>query len=118
MTAFKIGENLPAEAAALLRKAGHYAVTVLDQTMGGVPDATVSKVCVAEQRAILTLDLDFSDIRAYLPSDFFGIVVLRLAQQDKQNVLAVLERLLPSLASEPLVGKLWTVDESQIRIRE
>ena len=32
---FKIDENLPVEAAELLRQAGHDAVTVLEQHLGG-----------------------------------------------------------------------------------
>ena len=35
---FNLDENLPIEAALLLREAGHDAVTVLDQYMGGYAD--------------------------------------------------------------------------------
>lgn len=118
MTPFKIDENLPAEVAAILREAGHDAVTVLEQAMGGDPDTRVSEVCSAEGRALLTLDLDFSDIRAYPPTSYPGIIVLRLVSQDKASVLNVVQRLIPPLANEPLSGKLWVVDESQIRIRD
>lgn len=118
MTRFKVDENLPAEAAALLTRAGHDAVTVLDQQMQGTPDASLSAVCRDEGRAILTLDLDFSDIRTYPPHENEGIVVLRLASQDKESALAVVRRILPTLASEPVAGRLWIVDEERIRIRE
>ncbi|MEM9185043.1 MAG: DUF5615 family PIN-like protein [Planctomycetota bacterium] len=118
MAAFKIDENLPAEAAELFRSAGHDAMTVIGQQLGGEPDPQISAVCMSEGRAIVTLDLDFADIRSYPPADYAGIIVLRLARQDKSYVLGVLQLLMLRLRQEPLAGKLWIVDESSIRIRE
>jgi predicted nuclease of predicted toxin-antitoxin system len=80
---FKVDENMPIEVAELLANAGHDAATVPDQQLGGRPDPDIATVCRQENRAIITLDLDFSDIRAYAPSDYGGIVVLRLARLDK-----------------------------------
>jgi predicted nuclease of predicted toxin-antitoxin system len=114
---FKCDENLPVEAAGLLTQAGHDAVTVTDQRMGGRPDPDVANVCQREGRTLVTLDLDFSDIRVYSPIDYSGIIVLRLSRLDKRRVLAVLQRLLPILDQEPLAGKLWIVDETTVRVR-
>lgn len=114
MGKFKLDENLPQEAADVLRGSGHDAVSVMDQQMGGQPDANLAAVCRRENRAILTLDLDFADIRGYPPADYPGIVVLRL---DKGHVLSVVQRLLPLVEQEPLAGKLWIVDETSIRVR-
>lgn len=117
MSKFKVDENLPAETAELLAGAGHDAVTVGDQHMGGQSDSDVAAACRQEGRAIVTLDLDFGDIRAFAPSDYAGIIVLRLARLDKSFVLSVLRSLLPILEQEPLVGKLWIVEETSVRIR-
>lgn len=118
MTAkFKFDENLPTEAAALFVEAGYDALTVADQRMGGQPDPGIAAACRQEGRAIVTLDLDFGDIRTYPPSDYAGIIVLRFARQNKLRVLAVLRRLLSVMGQQPLVGKLWIVDETTIRIR-
>ena len=87
------------------------------QQMGGRSDPDVAAVCQRKDRALVTLDLDFSDIRAYPPADFAGIIVLRLARLDKQRILAAVQRLLPVLDQEPLTGKLWIVDEATVRIR-
>ncbi|MGO8752418.1 MAG: DUF5615 family PIN-like protein [Thermoguttaceae bacterium] len=118
MPKFKVDENLPTEAAELLASAGYDAVTVGDQRMVGQPDTNVAAVCRREGRAIVTLDLDFADIRVYPPSDCAGIIVLRLARLDKPRVLSVLKRLLPALERERLVGKLWIVEEAAIRMRD
>lgn len=117
MLKFKVDENLPIEVAALLVAAGHNALTVPMQRMGGQPDHHVAGVCQHEARAIVTLDLDFADIRAYPPGDYAGIVVLRLARLDMHRILSAIKRLLPVLQQEPLAGQLWIVDEVSVRMR-
>ncbi len=62
---FKLDEKLPGELAELFNEAGHQAVTVLEQDIGGATDAELASVCVSEDRAIMTLDSDFADVRAY-----------------------------------------------------
>lgn len=114
---FKLDENLPAELADLFRRAGHDAVSVLDQTLGGTTDPVVASACIRERRAIVTLDTDFSDIRTYPPDAYSGIVVFRLEYQDRDHVLEVGARFLRSLADSPLDGQLWIVEESRIRMR-
>ena len=114
---FKIDENLPAEAAGLLIDAGREAVTVGDEGLGGASDAVIFERCVQGERALITADLDFADIRAYPPQDSPGAIVLRLEHQDRQSVLAALRRSLPLLGREPLVGRLWVVEEGPVRIR-
>ena len=86
--------------------------------MIGEPDPRVAAVCLSEQRALVTLDLDFSDIRTYPPQEFPGIIVLRPRSQAKESVLALVARLVPLLSTEPLSGTLWILDESNLRIRE
>jgi len=114
---FKIDENLPAESSELLRSIGHDALTIIDQKLVGKSDETILKICDAEERVLLTLDLDFSDIRSYPPGSHFGIIVLRLYRQDKSHVLAVLERITPLFEQEELRHQLWIVDEDRVRIR-
>lgn len=115
---FKIDENLPIEVAEVLAQAGHDALTIHDQRMIGHPDPQVAAVCQSEQRALLTLDLDFADIRAYPPGDYFGVVVLRPRTQSKSAALNLVSLLLPLLATEPLTGNLWILQENGLRIRE
>lgn len=115
---FKIDENLPIEVADLLRASGHDALTIHDQNMVGDADFQIALICQMEQRALLTLDLDFSDIRAYPPSDHAGIVVLRPQSQGKSTVLDLISKLIPLLQTEPLTGKLWIVQENGLRVRE
>jgi predicted nuclease of predicted toxin-antitoxin system len=114
---FKLDENLPREATEALLVAGHDAVSVLDQGLGGKADEDVFAVVTAEGRAIVTLDLGFGNIRSYRPETAHGIVVLRLGSQSKPAVLAAMETMLSALDTEPLVGKLWVVEEGRVRVR-
>jgi predicted nuclease of predicted toxin-antitoxin system len=113
---FKTDENLPGETADLLRAAGHDAVTVRAQRLGGSTDPTIASVCQREGRVLITLDLDFADIKTYPPNRYPGIVVLRLARQDKKGVMQTFARIVPLLGTEPVSGSLWVVEESQVRI--
>src|SRR5713226_9437424 len=103
---FKIDENLPVEAAELLRQEGHDAITVLGQALGGRDDADIASVCREEDRALVTLDMDFADIRTYPPAQYAGLVVLRLRQQDKPHVLEILPRAIHLLRTERLDRRL------------
>lgn len=115
---FKIDENLPIETSELLRQAGYDAITVPEQHLGGKPDADVASVCREENRALITSDTDFADIRLYPPKDYPGLIVFRLRRQDKPHVFENLQRLLPLLSSEPLNERLWIVEEGRLRIRD
>jgi predicted nuclease of predicted toxin-antitoxin system len=114
---FKVDENLHPDVADVLRQSGHDALTVYEQGLRGHADGEVAGVCQKEDRAILTLDLDFSDVREFPPQDYSGVVVFRLVSQGRASVTRAVGRILPMLTSEPLAGHLWIVDEHHVRIR-
>ena len=88
----KIDENLPGDCAGILRGAGFEADTVADECLSGAEDSAIADRSRGEGRVLITLDLDFANIRAYPPAEFAGIVVLRSKRQDKHAVLALVHR--------------------------
>ncbi|MCK4659205.1 MAG: DUF5615 family PIN-like protein [Phycisphaerae bacterium] len=114
---FEIDENLPVEIVVRLHRAGYDAMTVPEQDMVGEADQHLAEVCRREHRALVTLDLDFADIRTYVPEQYSGLLVLRVARQDKRHVMAVFERIIPLLERATLTKHLWVVDERSVRIR-
>jgi len=114
---FKLDENLPAEVGVQLRREGHDAHSVFDENLRGGSDLSIAKVCQDEQRILITLDLDFAHLTNYPPHDYPGIIVLRLARQDRAIVLAIIPRILTLLQAEPIAQRLWVVDNSRTRIR-
>ena len=113
----KIDENLPAECAVLLRNAGFEADTVCDERLAGADDSVVVSRSQEEDRVLVTLDLDFCNIRTYPPSRHAGIIVLRPKRQDKPTVLRLMERILMTLSTRTPTGELWIVEPDRIRFR-
>ena len=114
---FKLDENLPREASALFREAGHDALTVADQRLSGADDAALYDVCGQERRILVTLDVDFANVQAYPPVQSPGLIVLRLKEQSRPAVLSAIGSVLSLLQHEPVNGRLWIVEEQRIRIR-
>jgi len=114
---FKLDENMPTSAGTLLRQRGHDAHTVFDELLNGEADEKIVDSCRKERRILITLDTDFSDIRAYPPKDYTGIVLLRPHRQSEPQIIRMLETVLPVFQTEPIHGFLWIVEPSGIRIR-
>lgn len=115
---FKIDHNLPAELAGLLREAGHEAATAMEQGLAEADDDVLAARCLAESRCLMTLDMGFSNIRAYPPENYAGIVVLRFHRQDKPSVLAMGRATVRLLESEAVSNRLWIIEPDRIRIHE
>lgn len=113
----KIDENMPVEAAALLDQAGWQTATVYDEGLTGADDGRIAAACTGEDRMLVTLDVEFGDIRTYPPEQHAGIIVLRPAEPDRNRVLALLADVIPVLSVEPVRKRLWIVEPGRIRIR-
>jgi len=118
MIKFKIDENLPLEASTLLKNAGYDSHTVHDEDLRGVSDPVIHDVCLKETRVLITLDLDFADIRTYNPEFTPGIIVIRTQYQDKLNILSKISEIINLLGVEKIYGKLWIIENDRVRIRE
>ena len=115
---FKLDENLPRDAEVLLRDAGHDVQTVLEEQLGGSADPEILNACRSERRILVTLDLDFSDIRLYPPASHNGIWVLRPRTQSIGNTLTLLRGALGALKTEQTQSRLWIVELGQVRIHD
>lgn len=98
---FKIDENLPEDVAIVLREGGFGAHTVHDEGLAGASDRAISETAHREGRVLITLDRDFSDIRAYPPSEHSGIIILSPRQQDKLISCALNRRSVSCGSSNP-----------------
>jgi predicted nuclease of predicted toxin-antitoxin system len=116
---FKLDENFGTRTQQLFRVAGHDVQTTRDQELQGCSDQHLYEVCCAEQRCLVTLDLDFSDVTRFSPAQANGIVVIRVPRNPS---LALLEKLvrqfLQMLTQMPVEKKLWIVEIARIRVHE
>ncbi len=115
---FKIDENLPVEVAEIIIEKGYNASTINQENLSGISDIGIAEICKKEGRTLITLDMDFSDIRMYLPKDFYGLIILRLKKQDKYSILKIMQKLIGLFPKEPLKGHLWIVEDDKVRIVE
>ena len=116
----KLDENLPlpVQFKSLVTASGHDAATAVDKGLGGAPDGAIASAYTAEERVLITLDLDFADIRTYPPKAYAGTIVFRLPRAVRDAVLAVGAVLIERLKESSPEGQLWIADDSRIRIRE
>ena len=115
---FKLDENLPARREPALRALGHDVETAYTERLAGAADGSVLAACVAEDRVLVTLDLDFADIRVYAPDSHCGIWVLRPAAQSFAGVLNLTLAAVRLASVERTSGQLWVIDGNGVRIRE
>jgi predicted nuclease of predicted toxin-antitoxin system len=115
---FKLDENLSPALAAAFLTAGHEAHSALEQALGGATDPRILEVCRLERRALVTLDLGFANIQRYPPSQYSGIMVLRLRTHAHAPLVTALAHAIDLLQSEALSGRLWIVEVGRVRIHD
>ena len=116
---FLIAADLPRSVGDLLRSYGHEATDVRDIGMRSALDATIVQHAQQEGLCLLTGDFDFSDIRAYPPADYAGIVVLVIPPTvTSLYITQLLEMFLQQRdLVEQLPGKLAIVEAGRVRLR-
>ena len=113
----KVDECLPRELISDLRRYGHDAVSVQEESLSGSADSLVWKVSQKEQRFLITTDLDFSDVRRYEPGLHMGVLLIRLSQEGKNHVLAFIRWLLTEHDLNDWSRCLVVATDHKIRIR-
>lgn len=74
----KLDENLGHSVVQVFRRAGHDVETVRQENLSGASDRRILEICQAEERCLVTLDLDFSNPLIFDPALYPGIAVLRV----------------------------------------
>ena len=93
----KLDENLPGELASTLKILGHDIHTVKEEGIIGHSDDDIWEAAQHEERCQITQDLDFSDVRRFIPGEHSGIILVRLHSPSRRRLL---ERVLEFFKSE------------------
>lgn len=113
----KTDEDLPPAVTARLREAGHDAVGVLEQRMGGWKDPALWDALQAEGRVLVTSDKGFGDIRAYPPGTHEGILVLRPDEDGIRPLVELADLVLSRTRLEDLARAVSVATPRGIRTR-
>src|SRR5262245_55409585 len=104
---------------AFLRGLGHDVVRVgPDYLRSRAPDAEIVAAAIADDRIIVTQDVDFSAIVALSNATRPSVVLLRLDTARIEVVNDLLARALPIVAEDLAAGALVTIEKHQVRIRK
>ena len=64
---FTLDENLGSRTEGLIAESWHDVQTVAQESLSGTGDARLLEICIAEQRRLISLDLDFADVVRFPP---------------------------------------------------
>jgi predicted nuclease of predicted toxin-antitoxin system len=101
-----------------LRAACHDAVHLRDEGLQRLPNGDIFQKGFAEQRIVLTFDLDFGEILAESAGHVVSVILFRLHDTRTDHVIERLKTVLEQSSAELLVGAIVVVEEGRHRVRK
>lgn len=112
----KLDENVDLRVVTFLRLAGHDVETVPNQGLTSAPDVELINVCRQEERCLVTADRGFGNRMRFHPSEYAGIVVIRLTSRANfTEWREAIETLILGLEQAEVFGKLWIIRQGTIQ---
>ncbi|HZK82868.1 MAG TPA: DUF5615 family PIN-like protein [Humisphaera sp.] len=112
----KLDENLPSELVDLLSERQHDVHTVPGEQLTGRNDDAIFQAAFAENRLLVTQDLDFSDIRRFKPGTHPGIVLIRLRDPNRRKLIERMKQILQSENIETWARCFVVIGDIRLRI--
>jgi predicted nuclease of predicted toxin-antitoxin system len=100
-----------------LRQEGHDAKHLRDEGLHRLPNGEIFAKAIAEDRVVLTFDLDFGEIAALTEGRKASVVLFRLHNTRTTHVMDRLAAVLGNCAEVLQKGAVVVVEESRHRIR-
>ena len=113
----KLDENISVSLVPVLQQLGHDVDTVLEEGLGGQPDASVWKAAKNSQRLLITQDLDFSENKRFQPDRHSGILLLRLREPGRKKLMEYVSLLFHTEDVDHWIGHLVIASEHRLRIK-
>ncbi|MGH9432693.1 MAG: DUF5615 family PIN-like protein [Terriglobia bacterium] len=113
----KLDENLPRSLKEKLRALEHDVRTVEDENLLSRPDTVVAGAAREEGRILLTLDVEFGDLRKYPPGNHPGIILFRPRSFGLMTVQRFVEEFARQTDLQVLTKCVVVVDPNRIRVR-
>lgn len=109
--------GVPRRAVTWLREQSHDALHLSEAGLQRLPDAEVLARASAENRILLTFDLDFSEIVALSGGSPASVVVFRLRDTRPESIIRRLDRVIAETRTHREQGAIITVEDARIRVR-
>ena len=100
-----------------LREKGYDSVHLREQDLHRLEDEFIIKKARAENRVILTFDLDFAKLMAVSKEKLPSLIIFRLENQKSLNQISKLESIIDQCTLSLLNGAIISVDETGYRVR-
>lgn len=100
-----------------LRRQGHDATHLREEGLQRAPNGEIFAKAAAEERVVLTFDLDFGEIAALTKGRKAGVVLFRLHNTRTPHVMDRLAAVLGDSAEALQRGAVVVVEESRHRVR-
>lgn len=112
----KLDENLPASLTAVLSNLQHEADTVAQENLSGRSDREVWDAAQREQRFLITQDLDFSDLRRFVPGTHAGMLLVRLRSPDRLALMRRVREVFEQEEASRWTGCFVVATDRKIRV--
>ena len=100
-----------------LKDIGHDADTVYEEQLAGHGDLEVWQKAQSESRFLITQDLDFADLRKYVPGSHHGILLVRLNYPNRRNLTKRVVELFQTEDAADWSGCFVVATELKIRVQ-
>lgn len=113
----KLDENLPERLGPELTSLGHEVDTVRAEHLTGRSDNEIWQAAQSVDRFLITQDLDFSDVRRYVPGTHAGLLLVRLAQPGRDALVARVVLLFATESVDQWKGCLVVATDHKVRVK-
>ena len=113
----KLDEHLSRRLKPILQALSHDVTTAADEGLLSQPDIAVAAEAKREGRMLMTLDLEFGDLRKYPPGDHPGIMLFRPRSFGPLAVNRFIAEFIRDAELQSLAGCVVVVDPSRVRVR-
>jgi predicted nuclease of predicted toxin-antitoxin system len=113
----KLDENLSRHLLPALRSLGHEVTTAAGEGLLSRPDTEVAAAAKNVGRMLLTLDVEFGDLRKYPPGTHPGVVLFRPRSSGPITVNRFVTEFARNSDLQLLTGCVVVVDPSRTRVR-
>jgi predicted nuclease of predicted toxin-antitoxin system len=100
----------------VIRSWGFSVITAQEAGLAGYKNGDVLAYAQNNTLIFLTRDKDFTDVRIYPPSDFNGIIVIKISPSNQHDVHQILHQVLSAKSLNELRAKLVVVDRKKYRV--